>query len=66
MKKVEVQKEYERIKELFAGVDEKQMQLIDGALWEAARLRVELNDLNKIIKETGLLKTKPGDPYMQK
>ena len=49
---MEVQKEYERIKELFAGVDEKQMQLIDGALWEAARLRVELNDLNKIIKET--------------
>ncbi|WP_394896286.1 zinc-binding protein [Clostridium paraputrificum] len=66
MKKVEVQKEYERIKELFSGVDEKQMQLIDGALWEAARLRVELNDLNKIIKETGLLKTKPGDPSMQK
>lgn len=63
---MEVQKEYERIKELFAGVDEKQMQLIDGALWEAARLRVELNDLNKIIKETGLLKTKPGDPSMQK
>ncbi len=63
---MEVQKEYERIKELFSGVDEKQMQLIDGALWEAARLRVELNDLNKIIKETGLLKTKPGDPSMQK
>ena len=58
--------EYERIKALFDGVDEKQLALVDGALWEAARLRVELNRLNEIVQETGLVKVHPDNPGMQK
>ncbi|CQR73315.1 hypothetical protein SOV_50980 [Sporomusa ovata DSM 2662] len=58
--------EYERIKALFAGVDEKQLALVDGAIWEVARLRVELNRLNEIIKQTGLIKLNPDNPAMQK
>lgn len=63
---MEIEKEYERIKELFSDGDEKQLQLIDGAIWECARLRVELNDLHDIIKKTGLIKVNPKDPSMQK
>jgi hypothetical protein len=62
---VEVSKEYERIKALFEGVDEKQMQLIEGAILECARLRVELNKLNSIIKDSGLIKIRPTNPALQ-
>ena len=58
--------EYERIKALFVGVDEKQLALVDGAIWEAARLRVELNRLNEIVKQTGLVKLHPDNPAIQK
>lgn len=63
---MEVRKEYERIRALFAGVDEKQLELVDGAIWEAARLRVELNDLYNIVKQSGLIKVNPNNPSMQK
>lgn len=62
----DVAKEYERIKDLFAGVDEKQLALIDGAIWEAARLRIELDRLNGIINQTGLVKLHPDNPGLQK
>lgn len=60
------QQEYKRIKALFDGVDEKQLALVEGALWEAARLRVELNRLNEIVKQSGLVKVHPDNPGMQK
>lgn len=63
---MEVQREYERIKSLFIGIDEKQLELVEGALWEAARLRVELDDLYNIVKASGLLKVNPNNPSMQK
>ena len=63
---METQQEYERIKALFDGVDEKQLALVDGTIWEAARLRVELNQLHKIVQQTGLLKLHPENPAMQK
>lgn len=63
---LEIEQEYERIKKLFDGSDEKQLQLIDGAIRECARLRVELDDLHKIIKESGLIKVNPSNPSMQK
>lgn len=63
---MEVGQEYERIKALFEGIDEKQMELVDGALWEAARLRCELDRLNEIIKSSGLIKINPKDSSMQK
>lgn len=63
---MEVSKEYERIKALFDGVDEKQLMLVDGAILECARLRVELNRLNEIVKESGLVKVHPTNPSLQK
>lgn len=62
----ELQKEYERIKELLADVDEKQLQLVDGAIIEAARLRIELDRLHEIVKVTGLIKVDPNNPTRQK
>ena len=61
-----VLKEYERIKALFDGADESQLNLIDGAIWEAARIRVELNTLHEIVKESGLIKVHPQNPALQK
>lgn len=58
--------EYDRIKALFADVDEKQLQLVDGAIIEAARLRAELDRLNEIVKITGLIKIDPNNPTRQK
>ena len=63
---LEVTTEYEKIKALFDGCDEKQIALIDGAIWEAARLRGELDLLNVIVKQTGLIKLNPDNPVMQK
>ena len=63
---IKVQTEYERIKELFQGVDEKQISLVDGAIMEAARLRVELERLNEIVKITGLVAVNPAKQSQQK
>lgn len=63
---MEVRKEYERIKELYNGVDEKQLALIDGAIWECAKLRVNLNELNEVAAKSGLVKVNPANPTMQK
>lgn len=63
---IELQQEYDRIKALFADVDEKQLQLVDGAILEAARLRVELDRLHEIVKVTGLIKVDPTNPQRQK
>lgn len=63
---MEIREEYERIKELFSGVDENQLKLVDGAIIECARLKKELDDLHKIINETGLVKVNPKNPSMQK
>lgn len=63
---METTQEYERIKALFDGVDDKQLQLIDGAIWEAARLRAELNRLHEIVKQSGLVKVNPDNPLQQK
>lgn len=62
----EIRQEYERIKALFADVDEKQLQLVDGAIIEAARLRVELDRLHEIVKHSGLIKVDANNPTRQK
>jgi hypothetical protein len=63
---LEVKQEYERLKDLFKGCDELQLALLDGAFWECARLRVELNNMHEIIKQTGIIKINPKNPSMQK
>ncbi|MHC1749463.1 MAG: hypothetical protein AB9856_14420 [Cellulosilyticaceae bacterium] len=63
---LKVEQEYERIKALFNGIDEKQLELVEGAIWEAARLRVELDKLNELVSKSGLIKVHPDNPSMQK
>lgn len=63
---LEIKKEYERIKDLFKDIDDKQLSLLDGAFLECARLKVELDDLHKIIIKTGLVKVHPENFEMQK
>ena len=62
----DIKQEYVRIKALFADVDEKQLALVDGAIIEAARLRVELDRLHEIVKVSGLIKIDPNNPTRQK
>lgn len=61
-----IRHEYERIKALFADVDDKQLQLVDGAIIEAARLRAELDRLHEIVKQSGLIKVDVNNPTRQK
>ena len=66
MRLTQIKKEYKRIRALFTDVDEKQLKLVDGAILEAARLRVELDRLNEIVKVSGLIKVDPNNPMRQK
>lgn len=61
-----IRQEYDRIKNLFSDVDEKQLQLVDGAILEAARLRVELDRLHEVAKVSGLIKVDAKNPQRQK
>ena len=62
----EFKQEYDRIKALFVDVDEKQLQLVDGAIIEAARLRVKFDKLHDIVKVSDLIKVDPNNPTRQK
>ena len=66
MRILEIQKEYERILGIFKDIDENQLALLDGAIWECARLRIELNNLHKLMGETGAVSYNPSNPKMQK
>lgn len=61
-----VQQEYDRLKALFNGSDEKKLQAIDGAIREAAILRIQLRSLNQMAKQSGLVKIHPKNPMLQK
>ena len=63
---MDIESEYERIKELFAGCDENQLKLVDGLLIEAARIKVDLERLNEIVKITGLVAVNPANQSQQK
>lgn len=63
---MEIEEEYQRIKKLFEGCDELQINLLEGSFWECARLRVELDKLHEIVKKSGLVKINPSNPSMQK
>lgn len=63
---MKVEEEYNRIRKLFDGCDVAQLELVDGAIWECARLRVELDSMNEIIVQSGLIKVHPDRPGLQK
>ena len=65
---METGQEYDRIRALFEGADadEKQLAIVDGAIVEAARLRVELDRLHELEAVSGLIRVDPGNPQRQK
>ena len=69
MAKSREQSEYERLSLLYQNIPANKRSLVDGLLWQAARLRVSLDDLWKDIKKNGhteLFKQKDdGVEYMR-
>lgn len=63
---MEIQREYERIRNLFKNCDPNMLELVDGTIWEAAKIRVQLDGLNDIAKKTGLVATNPKNPMQQR
>lgn len=63
---MKIEKEYKRLKSKLEGLDENLIELNDGTILEAARLKVEIDELHEIIKETGLIKVNPNNPSQQK
>ena len=63
---MKIEEEYQRIKALFDGVDEKVLSLIDGAILESARIKVELDDMHEIVIKSNLIKVNKENPLLQK
>lgn len=63
---MKIEEEYKRIKSLFDGVDEKVLSLIDGAILESSRIKIELDDMHEIVKESNLIKVNKENPSLQK
>ncbi len=53
MKKSREQTEYERLAVLYEKIPANKRSLVEGLLWQAARLRISLDDLWEDIKENG-------------
>lgn len=47
------QKEYDRLSVLYQNIPTNKRELVDGLLWQAARLRVSLDDLYEDLKQNG-------------
>lgn len=58
--------EYERIRDIFQDANEKLLDLLDGVIWEAARCRTELDELQEIAAESGLILVDKKNPRRQK
>ena len=58
--------EYERLQQLFDGADERQRLLAEGAMQELARIRRQLDELEKIAAASGLVKFDPRNPARQR
>ena len=64
--RVEKQKqEYERLKGLIQNSDPVKIELLDGLLREAAKTRVQLDELNSLAVQTGPIRTAPDNPTKQ-
>lgn len=55
--KTREEKEYERLAKLYADIPANKRELVDGLLWQAARLRVSLDDLWQDLKKNGSVET---------
>lgn len=62
-----IEQEKQRLDEIFTNCDLSKKATLEGLILEAARVRVELDELNDIADRTGIFYLKPdGKPYMQK
>lgn len=62
-----IETEYKRLISLFEGLDEEQLILIDGSILEAARMKIELDELAAIVNSSGgLVKVNPENVRQQK
>lgn len=58
--------EYDRIRNIFQDADERLLDLLDGVIWEAARCRAELDELQEIAAASGLILVDRKNPRRQK
>ncbi len=58
--------EYDRIREIFREADSGLLEVMDGVIWEAARCRVELDELHEIVEASGSIRVHPKNPLRQK
>lgn len=58
--------EYDRIREIFKESEPGMLEVMDGVIWEAARCRVELDELHEIVEESGLIRIHQKNPLRQK
>lgn len=61
-----VKGEHDRLMELFKNADETQKSLADGLIWEAAKMRCQMDDMNKLIEQTGYVLVSKTNPARQK
>lgn len=61
-----VEREYQRIRELYADVDPKRLALAEGPMREMARMRVQLDMQNELAFTSGLVLVDPKNPTRQK
>lgn len=62
----QVQREHDRLMEIFQGAQESKLSLLDGHIWENARIRVELDRLSGIAASCGLVKVSKTNPLNQR
>ena len=67
LNKFELEKiEYDRLRKLFEQADENKRNAMDGLIWEAARARVNLDELNKMAMASGLIGVHPERAQLQR
>lgn len=67
MKKNEVlQKERERLQEIFRKVDPDKADLVDGLIQDAAFLKAENAELRQQMEKTGMVEFHPNNPRLQR
>ncbi len=65
-RKAEIQKEFEKLKQIFSELEQKELDFISGLLEETAYQKVTLCEMREIMSETGMLLIHPKDSTKQK
>ncbi len=65
-KQANFQVEYNKLTEIFKDVEEPKRKLVEGLIQEASFLYAENMELRKLLRVTGMVKTHPDHPEIQK